>query len=122
MLALIGDFEFTVEETSFDTFNTSITYEFTTIEKIGKHNGYQDLGKYEQRDTISGELIVKSQRALDEFENMAAKKEPITISFSTGVAYTVLIFTIQKSKKNFLRDGAFLKQSYSIELAKVGES
>jgi len=122
MLALIGDFEFTVSETSFDTFNTNITYGFVTIEKIGKHNGYQDLGKYEQRDTISGELIVKSQSALDEFENMAAKQEPVTISFSTGVAYTVLIFTIQKSKKKFLRDGAFLKQSYSIELAKVGVS
>ena len=121
MLCLIGDFEFTVEKTSFDTFSTNITYPFATIEKVGDYNSYQDTGKHEQNDSISGLLIAKSIRTFDSFEALAAKKEPVTISFSTGVAYTVLILYIQKTRSAFLRDGSFLKMSYQIELTKVGQ-
>jgi phage protein U len=120
MLCLIGDFEFDVTKTSFDTFSTAITYSFATIERIGDYDAYQSLGKEEQKDSISGNLIVKSIRALDDFEKMAAKKEPITIAFSTGAAYTVLITSLTKTKSKFLRDGSFLKQAYSVELIKVG--
>jgi len=121
MLCLIGDFEFDISKTSFDTFSSSTDYPFVTFAKIGDYDSYQSVGKEQQKDTISGILIVKSMRALDDFEKLAAKKEPLTIAFSTGSAYTILIFSIKKTKNLFLKDGSFLKQSYSINLVKVGE-
>ena len=121
MLCLIGNFEFKVDKTAFDTFSTSIEYPFVTFNKIGDYDSYQSVGKEQQKDTISGVLIAKSIRILDDFEKLAAKKQPITMAFSTGVAYTVLIFSVKKTKNLFLNDGTFLKQSYTIELVKVGK-
>jgi phage protein U len=120
MLCLIGDFQFTVDGTSYDSFTSNITYPFATNERIGDYDSYQSVGKEEQKDSIAGVLIAKSMRALDDFEKMAAKKEAVTIAFSTGAAYSVLIFSISKTKNLFLKDGAYVKQSYSIELVKVG--
>lgn len=120
MLCLIGDFEFDISKTSYDTFSSTIDYPFVTFSRIGDYDTYQSVGKEQQKDSISGVLIVKSMRALDDFEKLAAKKEPLTIAFSTGEAYTILIFSIKKTKNLFLKDGSFLKQSYSIELVKVG--
>ena len=121
MLCMIGDFQFRVNDTSYDQFTSSTDYPFVENERIGDYNSYQSVGKEEQTDSISGELIAKSINALVEFENLAAKKEEQTIAFSTGVAYTVIIRRITKTRSSFLRDGAFLKQSYQIELKKVGQ-
>jgi len=121
MLCMIGDFQFTVNKTSYDQFSTNIDYPFVTHERIGEHNSYQDVGKYEQSDELSGDLIAKSKNSLNEFESMAAKKEPQTIAFADGEVYTVLILKISKTRSKFLKDGAFLKQSYNISLMRVGQ-
>ncbi len=121
MLAIIGDFEFKVNDTSFEEFQSKTTFNFATHENLGGFNTYQSIGKYEQTDTLKGKLIAKSQKQLNEFERMAKKKVKQTIAFSNGNAYSVLIFTIEKTKKNFLKSGEFLEQAYVIELQVVGE-
>ncbi len=120
MLAIIGEFEFKVDSTSFDEFQSKTSFNFVTHENLGTFNEYQSVGRHEQTDSLKGSLIAKSQKQLNDFEHMAKKKLTQTIAFSNGVAYTVLIFSIDKTRKNFLRSGEFLEQAYSIELQVVG--
>lgn len=121
MLAIIGDFEFKVNKTSFDEFQSKTNFNFVTHENLGTFDSYQDVGKYEQVDSLKGTLIAKSQKELNSFENMAKRKEIQTIAFANGNAYSVLIRSIEKTRKNFLQSGEFLEQAYSIELQVVGE-
>ena len=121
MLAIIGDFEFKVDATSFDELQSRITFNFATHENLGGFNTYQSVGKHEQSDTLNGNLIAKSQKQLNDFESMAKDKEKQTIAFANGSAYSIIIMSIDKSKKNFLRSGEFLEQSYAIKLQVVGE-
>ncbi len=120
MLAIIGEFEFKVNDTSYEEFQSKITFNFATHENVGGFNTYQSIGKYEETNTLKGNLIAKSQKQLKEFESMAKLKQNQTIAFSSGSAYTILIFSIAKTKRNFLQSGEFLEQAYEIELQIVG--
>lgn len=120
MLAIIGNFDFKVDDTSFDEFESRVSFGWATFENLGGFNTYQSVGKYEEQLLLKGVLICKSQNQLTEFENMAKQKKQQTLAFSNGKAYQILIFGINKTKKNFLRTGEFLEQSYQIDLQVVG--
>jgi phage protein U len=121
MLALIGDFKFDINGTNFEEFNRKLTFGFATHENIGGFNSYQPMGKWEESSSISGTLIAKSQKQLDDFEDMAKKKLPVTLALASGKAYTVLIFDIEEKRNTFLKGGEFVKQDYTIQLQRVGE-
>lgn len=119
MLMMIGQFKFEINKTDFEELETTLTFDYAELEKIGAHSSFQAVGKYKQEDSIKGELICKSQSQLKAFADMAKQMKPQTLALPTGEAYTVLIFSIRKTKKNFLKTGEFLKQSYSISLKRV---
>ena len=119
MLAMIDDFEFSIEGTSFESFEKNLDLKFATHERLGNFNLYQDVGKYEEEISIKGTLIVKSQRQLDAFEVMAKRKEAVTLTLGNGTASTILIKNLRTIRDTFLKDGLFLKQSYTIALQVV---
>ncbi len=119
MLAMIGDFEFTIDGTSFESFEKNLDLKFATHERLGNFNLYQNVGKYEEDINIKGTLVVKSQRQLDAFEVMAKRKEAVTLTLGNGTASTILIKNLRTIKDTFLKDGLFLKQSYTISLQVV---
>ncbi len=119
MLAMIGDFEFTIDGTSFESFEKNLDLKFATHERLGNFNLYQNIGKYEEDINIKGTLIVKSQRQLDAFEVMAKRKEAVTLTLGNGTASTILIKNLRTIRDTFLKDGLFLKQSYTIGLQVV---
>ena len=53
---------------------------------------------------------------------MAARKRAITMAFSNGKAFEILIFSLNKKRNNFLNTGEFLKQEYQIDLQVIGGS
>ena len=75
--------------------------------------------KYEEQITLKGTLICKSQKQLDAFEKIGARKQAVTLAFSNGKACDMLIFGISKKRNNFLNTGEFLKQDYDIALKVV---
>jgi phage protein U len=121
MLALIGDFKFDINGTNFEEYDSKLTFGFATHENIGDFNDYQSTGKWEQSDTISGTLICKSQKELDDFEDMAKKKLPVTLAKANGKAYTIIILSIEEKRNTFLKGGEFTRQDYTIQLQRVGE-
>lgn len=121
MLAQIGDYLFEVNNTSFDKLKRKVSFGFTAQKRLGNFDGWQDVGKYEETIDINGTLIAKSQTQLKDFELMAREKQPVTMAFTNGTCLTVIILDLEAEQNSFLKDGAFLRQTYKIGLAVVGD-
>lgn len=121
MLAQIEDYLFEINDTNFDKLKRSIKFNFTANKRLGNFDSWQSVGKYEETISIDGTLIAKSQNQLKDFEQMARKKLPITMAFTNGTCLTVIILDLDIEQSNFLNDGAFLKQTYKINLGVVGD-
>lgn len=121
MLILIGDFNFDINDTSFEKFESDIEYRFSKSERINNFDVYQAVGKFEENITIDGTLIAKSQSQLKKFEQMAEKKEEQLLVLNDGIAKNILILGLNKKRSSFLKDGMFLKQEYSIKLIVVND-
>jgi phage protein U len=52
---------------------------------------------------------------------MARKKLPVTLAFTNGTCNTIIILKLEIEQSTFLKDGAFLKQTYKINLAVIGD-
>jgi len=120
MLAQIGDFTFKVNDTAYDSFKRSIKYKYSTMQRIGTFDDYQSVGKYEESIELNGILITKSQSQLDAFEKIAQDKKAKTLAFANGRCESVIITSLEMDRSSFLKDGAFLKQSFKIGLKVVG--
>jgi len=120
MLALLGIFKFEIQKTNFDKIKHILKFNFKTHHKLSNFDAYQSVGKFEELLEINGILIAKSQKQLFEFELLAKMKEPITF-VTSDIVRTVLIIKLEKEKTYFLKDGAFIKQSYKITLVIVGD-
>lgn len=120
MLALIGDFKFEINDTNIDKIKSTLNFNFKTNHRLGNFDGYQTTGMYEESIELDGVLIAKSQKQLLEFEAMAKAKLPVTF-VTDYVIQTVLIFNLEREKSNFLKDGAFIRQTYKIVLQVVGD-
>lgn len=116
MLALIGDYKFEINKTNFEKLRRNISFGFTSSQRLGNFKKWQSVGKYEETIDIDGTLITKSQSQLKAFEYMAREKKPVTMIFN-GVSITVIILNLDTDQSLFLKDGAFLKQTYKIKLA-----
>ena len=120
MLALIGDFKFEINDTNIDKIKSTLHFNYIVTHKLGNFDEYQDIGMYEEGLELDGVLIAKSQKQLVEFETMAKLKLQVTF-VTNDVIQTVLIFKLEREKSNFLKDGAFIKQTYKITLQVVGD-
>lgn len=120
MLAMIDDFEFDVSDTGYDEFENRLIFFFATHQNLAGFDTYQNVGRHEEQIVLKGTLICKSQRQLNDFEKIAKRKRVLTLSFSSGKAYEILIFSINKKRTNFLKTGEFLRQDYDIDLQVVG--
>ena len=121
MLAQIGDYLFEINQTNFDKLKRSINFNFTSTQRLGNFSSWQSVGKYEETINIDGTLIAKSQEQLKAFELMARDKKPLTMAFTNGTCLTVLILSLELDQSAFLKDGAFLRQTYKISLGVVGD-
>lgn len=121
MLAQISDYVFEINETNFDKLKSTLNFRFTSSQRLGNFDSWQSVGKYEETVEINGVLIAKSQEQLKDFELMARDKLPVTMAFSNGTCSTIIILTLETEKNTFLKDGAFLRQTYKINLAVIGD-
>ncbi len=120
MLAQIEDFTFEIDKTAYDRLKRSINYRFNSTQRIGNHDNWQNVGKHEESIELSGVLLLKSQTQLDDFEKMAEEKVARTLAFSNGRCKTILILSLELEQSSFLKDGAFLRQGFTISIAVDG--
>ena len=121
MLAQIDEFTFDINDTAFDELKRTINFTFNHSQRLGNFDNWQSTGMYEETIELKGTLIAKSQKQLRDFELMARAKQPRILAFGDGTCKTILILTLELSRSSFLKDGAFLKQEFKIDLAVVGD-
>jgi len=121
LLAQIGDYVFEINETNFEKLKRKVVFNFKQNNRLGNFSSWQGIGKYEETININGTLIAKSQTQLKDFELMAREKKPQTMAFTDGTCLTVLILDLEAEQSGFLKDGAFLRQTYKISLGVVGD-
>ena len=121
MLAQIDEFIFEINHTSFEQLKRTINYRFNTNQRLGNFDNWQSSGKHEESIEIKGTLISKSQSQLKSFELLAQEKLPRTLAFTDGTCSTILILALELDRSSFLKDGAFLQQSFKIDIAVIGD-
>ncbi len=119
MLCSVDDFVFESGGVDLANIKRNIKYGFENFKLINAHDEWQATDKYSQVITLTGVLIKKSNRALDDLERIAEKKKIVTLAFDDGRASSVLILGINTDQSSFLKNGAFLKQDFEISLGVV---
>ena len=120
MLGMIGDYKFEINDTNFEKIKKSLNIRFSSHQRLGNFDSYQKSGKHEENIELKGTLIVKSQKQLKQFEAMAKLGLPVTFVTDSSIK-AILIFSIETEQENFLKDGKFLKQDYTVILQVVGD-
>lgn len=121
MLALIDYYFFDIKGTDITEIEHDLTFGFEKTSRLKNFDVYQKTGKYEEDISFSGDLICESQYQLTLFEEMAKTGDERTMVLGDGTCRTVLINHINKKKSNFLTDGKFLRQEYTVNISVVGD-
>ncbi|MBL4775304.1 MAG: phage tail protein [Mariprofundus sp.] len=119
MLCQLGDFIFESDGVNLESMKRSLTFDFEATKLINDHDVWAATGKFSQSITMGGILIAKSNGALLPLEELAKKKEPVTLAFEIGKALKVVIISIETDQSLFLKNGAFIKQDFQVQLGVV---
>ncbi len=122
MQAKIGDFLFDLNGTNLDKLKRSLSFGYATNKRLGNHNSYQAIGAWEEKVEFNGTLIAKSIKQMSDFEVSAKLKEETTLALGSGEVMKVVILSLELERDSFLKDGAFLKQTYKIELQRISDN
>ena len=121
MLAKIGEFTFEFGSTDVDAIRHRLSFGWRKHERLGNHPTYQATGAWEEEITLEGQLVMKSVRALDDFETMAKAKAPVRLALGTGESFMVIIDALDRVKGGFTQKGMFRRQSYTISIKRYFE-
>jgi len=119
MLALLGEFIFESGNVNLDNIKSETEYDYTTTKTIDDFEHWHSTGKFSTTLTLAGKLVKKPNSSLNELEEIAERKEAITLAFDDGQAKTVVIMKINKDRSSFLKSGAFLVQDFEVLLGVV---
>ena len=119
MLCQLEDFIFESDGVNLENIKRSLSFDFETTKLINDHDVWSATGKFSQSITLGGKLVAKSNGALLPLEEIAKKKEPITLAFESGKALTVVILDIETDQSLFSKNGSFLKQDFQVKLGVV---
>jgi len=119
MLCLLDNFMFESDGVNLENIKRSFAYDFETTKLINDHDVWAATGRFSQTITMGGKLIAKSNQALLPLEQLAQRKQVVSLSFENGKALSVIITGIEMDQSLFLRNGGFLKQDFQVSLGVV---
>lgn len=122
VMAMIGDFTFTLSRTDFDQLSRTLNYSFAEIPKAQDYEGSHSVGKDTEEITISGNLttLQSGLKPLSKLEVIAAKKQAVPFIMGYGdVLGDFRITKISEGRSVFLDNGKSLKIDFSIDLKRV---
>lgn len=108
------DFFFPFEILEVESISHELTFGWNKIATISSFPKHQAIGEWEEGITLNGTLVVESINRLYRFEEIAKLKEPVRFTVPTGESYFVVITKISKNKKDFVINGKFIRQEYSV--------
>ena len=119
-LAKLGDFTFTIQKTSLDALRHSQTFAFAKQERLLDHPHHQPTGQWEDSFQITGTLHLQKLQELESLQTLAQAKKPIIFVTGYGKIFgKVIIESLEIQQAVFLKNGEFLKQSFTLRLQKI---
>ncbi len=124
IMAMIGDFMFSLDKKSFDTLSHSKEYSFAEIPKVNYYTGEQSVGKDIEELSITG-TILTTKGGLDPLARLFAIADlKQSVPFIYGYGKVMGDFKITKIKEDlslFLDDGISVRVGFNVELKRVRE-
>jgi phage protein U len=117
MIAKLGTFKFSFDEASMSEIKEEYDLGWKEKERINNNKKITASKEIEKSIAFSGELILKPMDSLAELEKIAKERKPILYT-TILQSYLVLIMELSINKDIFLNDGEFIKQGFSIKLAR----
>ncbi len=114
MICKIDEFLFDARDTR--SLSHELGFDWADRKRLGNHPLRQAVGAWDEEIAIEGRLLARSVRALDDFENLAKAKVPLRLTLGTGESFMVVVASISKRKKEFLKDGKFITQEFRVLL------
>jgi uncharacterized protein len=124
IMAMIGDFIFSLDEKSFDALTHSKEYSFAEIPKVNYYTGEQSVGKDIEELSISG-TILTTKGGLNPLARLFAIADlKQSVPFIYGYGEVMGDFKITKVKEDrslFLDDGRSVRVGFNVEMKRVRE-
>jgi|GEM_PF-3516097 len=124
IMAMIGDFAFSLDKKSFDTLSHTKEYSFAEIPKVNYYTGEQSIGKDVEELIIAGTILatIGGIDPLDRLFAIADLKQSVPFIYGYGkVMGDFKITKIKEDSSLFLDDGKSIKKGFSVELKRVRE-
>ncbi len=124
IMAMIGDFTFSLDKKSFDTLSHSKEYSFAEIPKVNYYTGEQSVGKDIEELSITGTILTTKGglNPLARLFAIADLKQPVPFIYGYGeVMGDFKITKIKEDKSLFLDDGKAVRVGFNVELKRVRE-
>ncbi|WP_060825906.1 phage tail protein [Sulfurospirillum cavolei] len=124
IMAMIGDFIFSLEKKPFDALSHTKEYSFAEIPKVNYYTGEQSVGKDIEELTLSGSIITLKGGLNPLARLFAIADQKQAVPFIYGYGEVLGDFKITKVKEDrslFLPDGRSVKVVFSVEMKRVRE-
>jgi len=117
MLAMIGDYKFEMDKTSYQQLKESYSFGWSKKERLYNNPLYMKKNKSSHAVTISGTLILQKVYALDDLVALAEQKAPVTfVTLDHARVFKVVILSITIDKDIFLKTGAEVRKKFSMKM------
>ncbi len=124
MLISIGEYSFEIDKANFESMTKNLNYQWQPVDRIGNKPAYQAAGKWKEEIELKG-LIFTSKNGLkliDDFNELAQRMRPQRLITGYGDDFGLfVILSVSEQREVFMPAGEFLKQSYTIKLARYYE-
>ncbi len=127
MLLSIGEYIFEIDTVNFESMSKNINYSWKETERICNNPAYHATGKWKEEMELSGLVYTAHKtgaanpgmKVIDSLNDLAQKMKPQEVFTGYGeILGKFIILSVSETRDAFLPNGKFLKQSYTVKLAK----
>lgn len=122
VMAMIGNFIFSLSETSLETLSRNKTYSFSEKQKALSYSTFQAVGRMSEDISISGSTTTLRSgiEPLAVLFKVASEKKAVPLVFGYGAIYGDFIITkVSETRTIYLDDGRNVMVDFSFELKRV---
>lgn len=122
IMAMIGNFPFSLSKTSLETLSRNKTYHFSEKQKALSYSTFQAVQRENEEISISGSTTTL-RGGIEPLQNLfkvASEKKAVPLVFGYGAIYGDFIITkISENRTIYIDDGRNIKVDFTLELKRV---
>ena len=128
MLISIGPYAFEINRIAFESMTKNTSYGWQKVQRIGNKPTFQAAEKWSEEIELKGLVFTKQTSSfilhdglvlIDSLNLLAKKMTPqlVITGYGQKLGYFVIL-SVSEDRNTFLPTGEFLKQSYTVKLAR----